>query len=148
MSLFLNLFIVLWHLLVLMVAALNLHTLDHILHKLVSKKKKKHLVRLFMLLLSKYKWIWFLPTNVCILLLSCNVKKSKTTALCIYEKNRDNCFVLWYRELNYMYKNIIYAVKIFCQSISLYVKKKAIYIALFITFVQQKGWDTCSDHTI
>ena len=37
---FSNLFIVLWHLLVLMVAALNLNTLDHILHKLVSKKKK------------------------------------------------------------------------------------------------------------
>jgi hypothetical protein len=72
-------------------------------------------------------------------LLSCNVKKSKTTALCIYEKNRDNFFVLWYRELNYMYKNIIYAVKIFCQSISLYVKKKSNIHCLIYYFCSTEG---------
>jgi len=47
-------FIVLWHLLVLMVAVLNLNTLDHILHKLVSQIIYTLMI-LSVLLFSKYK---------------------------------------------------------------------------------------------
>ena len=102
LSLFLNLFIVLWHLLVLMVAALNLHTLDHILHKLVSIKKKKKAFGEIVYAVTQQVQMNLIFTNKClyiIVILQC-------------QKVQNNCSMYLWKEQRQFFCVMIQRIKL------------------------------------